>query len=165
LEDIKQVLPLRHDTPVSLTTEEQLSISKYYHIIITTTSSYFLLLGPLSAQPKETKYLVKIRQRTSKGLPDWNHIVTLEGSITEASSTDFVYWLEQHLETSFGLSLTEFPWHLTTEEKLMKLWPWKKETMSRKFAKRAIQAGFPKGLLSYHSLRYIYHCVYKYICE
>jgi hypothetical protein len=85
-------------------------------------------------------------------------VVTLEGSTTRYSTVDFVYWLQQHLRQAFGLDLDHWPWDLSTQEQDRKLWTWKKMAMSELFKSRTQQAGFPRGMLSFHSLRSGFLC-------
>jgi hypothetical protein len=103
--------------------------------------------------------LVQIRYMRTKAITNWNHTVSLEGKLGEKSSANVVFWLDAHLAKTFGLHLRDYShWNLTPEIGARKLWRWSKDAMSAMFRRRAESAGFPKGLLSFHSLRAGFIC-------
>lgn len=57
--------------------------------------------------------LVQLRLRVTKGNPNWNHIVTLEGNENIHSNLNVVYWLNRHLKSAFDLDLAQVAlWNL-----------------------------------------------------
>ncbi|KAH7829794.1 uncharacterized protein MONOS_16643 [Monocercomonoides exilis] len=120
------------------------------------TASNVLLsdIGSVILSDNGTTYLLKIKFRVTKGDPYWNHDVTLEGMLDEKSNTDPVYWINQHLQTSFGLSLNNrSKWILSETEKKLKLWDLSKDNMTQYLRRRAQNAGYPHDLFSFHSFR------------
>jgi 3-methyladenine DNA glycosylase AlkC len=104
-----------------------------------------------------TNLLVQICFKVTKGNPNWNHYVTLEGDINKRSSINVVYWLNEHLKSKFNLDLSTFnSWN--TGNKEQQLWNWSKDSMRELFKSRAILAGFPSKLFTFHSLRSGFIC-------
>ena len=98
--------------------------------------------------------IVQIKFRVTKGNPTDDHIISLEGSINIKKTLDAIYWLEQHLQDSFKLSLKNFSeWKLSEIDLSRKLWKLNENSMSNRFSSRAICAGYPAGMFSFHSLR------------
>lgn len=101
--------------------------------------------------------IVQIRYRVTKGDANWNHDVSIEGEIDRKTPLNAVYWLNQHLTTSFGLCLRSFnDWNITSTD--ISLWGMSKDSMRETFKDRAIRAGFPAKLFSFHSLRAGFLC-------
>jgi hypothetical protein len=104
--------------------------------------------------PNSDRIIVQLRYRVTKGNGNWNHLVSLEGSPVEASPLDVVYWLRRHLLQAFSLDLLRFAWwQLSPEAQRKPLWHWKCDAMRELFKTRATDAGFPRGLFGFHSLR------------
>lgn len=100
--------------------------------------------------------LVQIKEKVTKGNPNSDHVVTLSGNLEDDSSMNVVFWLNKHLELKFNLSLiNHLTWEVTRNDTL---WGWTEAVMQSRFRKRAILAGYPKGLLTFHSLRAGFIC-------
>jgi hypothetical protein len=79
-------------------------------------------------QSSPTKLLVQIMFRVTKGNPNWDHVVTIEGNPYKSSNTDAVFYLEQHLKSVHRCSLLDIAtW--SKELKAKKLYAWTKESM------------------------------------
>jgi hypothetical protein len=120
-----------------------------------------VLIGDISnvyANPNLSgEFFVQLTYRVTKGNPNWNHVVTLEGDPSIKSNMNVVYWLNRHLMKSKGLELSHFQsWASSVKKE--PLWPWSKDSMREIFTSRAIAAGFPKGIFSFHSLRAGFIC-------
>ncbi|KAL6078946.1 hypothetical protein QOT17_001099, partial [Balamuthia mandrillaris] len=64
-----------------------------------------------------------------------------------------------HLLCKHGLDLREFHnWRLTDKQKQTSLWGWSRDTLNAKLQDRAVRAGYPEGLFSFHSLRAGFLC-------
>ena len=99
--------------------------------------------------------------RVTKGCHDQIHHVNLTGNTDTKSNGDFVYWFNIHLQKSFNLHLKEFKnWHNLHPDLdwNAQIWKGKVDTIGNMFRKRANQAGFPKNLFSFHSLRSGFLC-------
>ena len=116
-------------------------------------------IAQIYKNPASTTYFVQLCFRVTKGNPKWNHIVTLEGDPSRASSLNVVYWLNEHLKKSFNMAIEGFQdWHWSQDMKDKKMWPWSKDSMRELFKSRAISAGFPAALFTFHSLRAGFIC-------
>jgi len=72
------------------------------------TCEHVLVRDILSLIPNESdpsQHYVRINFTRMKGVVQGNHYITLEGSLTTEAPMDAVYWIERHLQHSFGLSL------------------------------------------------------------
>ena len=102
---------------------------------------------------------IQLRYRVNKGNANWNHEVTLEGRLDRKATSDFAYWLNQHLKSTFNLDLAQFrSWTLTQEQKKESIWHWSKDSMRQIFKDRAERAGFPREIFGFHSLRAGFIC-------
>lgn len=113
------------------------------------------------AVPESSRLIVQLRFRVTKGNPNWNHIVSLEGDPFLKSSLNIVYWLRQHLLVEYALDLINYDsWNSSIFETIgnKKLWPYSKDSMRELFKSRAVLAGFPHELFSFHSLRAGFLC-------
>jgi hypothetical protein len=103
------------------------------------------------------KILLQIEFRVTKGNPKWDHEVTLEGDFTTCSPNNVVYWLELHLLRTFEISIQDIDfWR--EDVKIQKVWPWGRDSMRELFKSRAMKAGFPANLFSFHSMRAGFLC-------
>ena len=104
-------------------------------------------------------WAVSVAYTCTKGNSHWDQVVTLEGNLSKESPQDPVFWLQQHLQHKWALSLSDHAkWNLSKELQEEKLWHWNAVAMSAMFKERAQLAGFPEGLLSFHSLRAGFIC-------
>jgi hypothetical protein len=117
-----------------------------------------------------------LSQQVTKGKPNWNHTVTLDGRCDDEKDLNFVYWLGLHLQQNHNLSLDDFEnWNLSPVQENQRLWKWSKDAMRETFKARCKLAGYPAGklyfiicliitlidslgLLSFHSLRAGFIC-------
>ena len=67
--------------------------------------SDFIVLLPSST---EGNLILQIKYRVTKGLQNWDHIVSVEGNLTTKSDLNILYWLNQHLIKEFKLDLSNF---------------------------------------------------------
>ena len=104
--------------------------------------------------------LLRLRLRVTKNDPAWNQIVTLEGNLNERSGTNALYWLQQHLQNSFQLDLSQpSDWAAAAlPAASTPLWKWSKQAMRSHLKKAAVKAGYPRLLLAFHSLRSGFIC-------
>jgi hypothetical protein len=73
-------------------------------------------------------YLLQLLYVTTKGNHNWNHRVTIEGSLTDPGST--IYYLNQHLIRAHSFDLHEYShWKLSDDQRKTPLWSLSKETM------------------------------------
>src|SRR5262249_43769619 len=117
-------------------------------------------------QENNTTYLT-LRLRFTKGASNgtWNHRVTFSGHSkawwedqeeqgTDDQAMDMVYWFDSWIQHHWGLELESFSrWQLDDQTRDQKIWGWERDAMSQRLALRTVQAGYPKGLFSFHSLR------------
>lgn len=99
---------------------------------------------------------VIINQQVTKGNPNWNHPVCIEGFLHLENPLDVVYYLNRHCLHSVGCSLEQIVTRKdgvpnTFDEKYV--WPFRRDAMRERLKIRLIQAGFPEGRWSFHSLR------------
>ncbi|KAH7832791.1 uncharacterized protein MONOS_16905 [Monocercomonoides exilis] len=110
-------------------------------------------------QSKETnKLLVTLCYNRTKGSSHWNHHVTIEGEEESRSDDDAVYWFSLHLKKSVGVRLSEW---MTKKEEVdgeRPVWPISTDVMRERFKQRAENAGYPRNLFSFHSLRSGFIC-------
>lgn len=112
-------------------------------------------------QEADGSYLVRITFRKIK-----NEVtpftVTVGGRVyqnpheSDTALMDFFNWFRIHLKESFDLDLLTFAeWKLSSELSNSKIWPNKEDAMSRRFQRRATNAGYdPKDVrMTFHSLR------------
>lgn len=101
--------------------------------------------------------LVTVNLRVTKGKPNWNQHVTVEGSPSSKSNNlNVVYWLNEHLKSKFGLDLTRFnSWRgkLSNETANARIWTWSRDSMREFIKSRSVSAGYPEGLFGFHSFR------------
>lgn len=103
--------------------------------------------------------IVQFKYRITKGTENWNHIVTLEGNPYLKETLNFAYWFRLHLKENFDLDVLEYQlWKLSQAQKEKKIWHWSCDSMRELFKSRARFAGFPDGMLSFHSLRSGFLC-------
>jgi integrase len=92
------------------------------------------------------------------------HPINLRGSVSAndaVTSVNCLYWLEQHLQQKWGLSLLSWNYDQVIGQfgvQQQRLWPYTEDDLSSKFRKAAKYAGYPAGLLSFHSLRSGFLC-------
>lgn len=109
---------------------------------------------------KKPLWIVRIVYEVTKNNTSWNHTISLEGQTEVRDDGDAVYWLEQHLQHRWKLSLHNYAaWNLSEAEKAHLMWGWVQPTsMAAAFSKAAEDAGFPPHYFSYHSLRAGFIC-------
>lgn len=122
-----------------------------------------ILLGDIkkvTRNSKSGKVLVHLTLNKTKGNHNWNHPVILEGTADEeGEGLNFVYWLKIYMQREFSLDLATFEQKaLTAEQKRTPLFPWSKNAMRERLKKRAVEAGYPKNLFAFHSLRAGFIC-------
>ncbi|KAK2943835.1 hypothetical protein BLNAU_21226 [Blattamonas nauphoetae] len=81
----------------------------------------------LKAGEKEIN-TIKIRINVTKGETNWNHFVTLEGSVSEEGRQNAVYWINRHLHVGHGVYLSELHC-VSAEKKKRRLWNMTRDTM------------------------------------
>ena len=114
-----------------------------------------------SVQPSEISglHLVQVRLMVTKGNPQWNHLVSIEGSLTNAADDDAVYWLNTLMFNYHKLPLEHFStWREAERENTTKLWHFSKDSMREHFKKCSIYSGYPALLFAFHSLRAGFMC-------
>ena len=52
--------------------------------------------------------ILQIKYRVTKGLVNWDHIVSVEGNLNYKTNINCLYWLNQHLKKNFDLDLTNY---------------------------------------------------------
>lgn len=97
--------------------------------------------------------LVTMNLVRTKGKENWNHKVTFEGSVTEQTDGNFVFWLAKHVFTAFGVTWEELQ-KRSTEKRLseQKLWHWSNVAMNAVLKQAAHMAGYP-NIFTFHSCR------------
>ena len=105
---------------------------------------------------------IEVRQRVTKGNPNWNHLVTIEGYLDTYHPLDAVYWLNLYVQKRFAMDLislidkvSEDPIDPLSETSL---WGLSKDAMRERLKKRLSQAGFPDHRWAFHSLRSGFIC-------
>ena len=98
---------------------------------------------------------VTIMENVTKGDYSWNHLVTIEGFTDISHPLDAVYWLNKHTVSSIGMTLRQiadrsYGPHTFDNQTV---WPLARDAMRERIKTRLVQAGFPKGRWSFHSLR------------
>ena len=101
--------------------------------------------------------IVKLRLKKTKGKPQWNHEVTIEGSILNESPTDAVYYLNQWLKKKINMDLTTFSNEFNGDMSTS-LFDFSKDAMRERWKIAAIKAGYPPLFFSFHSLRSGFIC-------
>ena len=96
--------------------------------------------------------------RVTKGNPNYNHPVKLEGYLTRPHPLDAVYHLNRYLQQRFGLSLTDLVTETPHPYASKPLWPLARDAMRERLKKRLVQAGFPSDRWAFHSLRSGFIC-------
>ena len=99
---------------------------------------------------------VIINQEVTKGNPNWNHPVCIEGFTDIENTLDVVYYLNKHCIHAVGKSLEEIV--SRTDDKAndfddLFIWPFKRDAMRERLKTRLVQTGFPARRWSFHSLR------------
>ena len=98
--------------------------------------------------------VVIINIPVGKNHPVWNHEVSLEGNFTQATPTNFVYWLDRHLRESHKISLKDLLDPRSKKPDLKaSLWGLSRDAMRQSLKTRAELAGYPKERFGFHSLR------------
>ena len=109
--------------------------------------------------PRERTTMVVLQLRVTKGNKAWDQKVTIEGRLETPSDLDPVYWLNRMLKDRHGLHLSTFNnWELGVEDEAKSMWGWSKDAMREHFKKACVNAGYPRLLLSFHSLRSGFIC-------
>ena len=97
-----------------------------------------------------------IMETVTKGNDQYNHPVCIEGYLHQPHDLDAVFWLNQYVHDTTGKNLEyvcgkkedeEFEYHKRP------LWPLTRDSMRERLKKRLMEAGFPPGRWSFHSLR------------
>ena len=98
---------------------------------------------------------VIINQQITKGNPNWNHPVCIEGFPEKENPLDVVFYLNRHCVRSVGKTIEEIVNRTETPHPFDDefVWPFKRDAMRERLKIRLIQTGFPEGRWSFHSLR------------
>ncbi|KAH7818782.1 uncharacterized protein MONOS_15150 [Monocercomonoides exilis] len=104
------------------------------------------------------KLLVTLRYNRTKGSSNWNHEITIEGQEEEEKPTDAVYWLSKYLQKRINIKLSEFEKRKNEVDLNQTLFTLSTDAMRERFKARAEQAGYPRSLFSFHSLRSGFIC-------
>ena len=147
--------------------------------------------------------IVQIKFTRTKGLINWNHVVSLDGGGSEEEESkeeneekkenenknkneeqrkylqtgrcaiaknksknknkninmNFVFHLARHLKLVFDIDLLSFDRFKISSEILdLKIWNYTEDSLRERFKSRAVCAGYPRSLFSYHSLRSGFIC-------
>ena len=97
-----------------------------------------------------------INQAITKGNPNWNHPVCVEGFTEIENPLDVVYYLNQHCMRAVGMTLEQIVQRNEGEPNPFDdnyVWPFKRDAMRERLKTRLLQSGFPAGRWSFHSLR------------
>jgi hypothetical protein len=163
--DIKRIISLTPRTHVERSSEASAWLCALYTGARALTMAAVLLgdiIGvTIPDRSKPDEVIVRIRFTRTKGLSAWNHVVSIEGHLTLENDMDFVYHLNRHLYLTFGVYLQGYElWTtiLRPEQLETVLWRWNANSMREVFKKRAEYAGYPRGMLAFHSLRAGFIC-------
>eukprot|EP00770_Monocercomonoides_exilis_P016617 MONOS_16590.1-p1 / transcript=MONOS_16590.1 / gene=MONOS_16590 / organism=Monocercomonoides_exilis_PA203 / gene_product=unspecified product / transcript_product=unspecified product / location=Mono_scaffold01892:38-1835(-) / protein_length=562 / sequence_SO=supercontig / SO=protein_coding / is_pseudo=false len=107
---------------------------------------------------KTKKFLCTLRYNRTKGSANWRHEVTIEGLEEEESGDDPVYWLSAYLRKRCGITLSEWMDKRSEANLEELLWPISTDSMRERFKTRAANAGYPRSLFCFHSLRSGFIC-------
>ena len=159
--DIRRIVSLTPDTHVEKASEASVWLCALYTGARAITITSVLLMDIIGVfkrpnQEQTDRVIVRIRFTRTKGLTSWNHVVSIEGRMKTAGVMDFVYFLNRHLYLYFGVRLENYDeWSdkLTPVQLRTVLWRWNTDSIRELFKKRAEFAGYPAGLLAFHSLR------------
>ena len=111
-------------------------------------------LGPLYDNPDGTSLLV-VRIVKLKARPHETLQLSLAGRVEIESTIDVLYWMDQHLQRNFQITLRE----LVSSNKedaaprTEKLWPYSTDSMTRYVKSRLEAAGIPPSKFGFHSFR------------
>jgi hypothetical protein len=108
-----------------------------------------LSVSPSAEHPNLVNVCVRLNR--TKGLHNWNHPTTLEGTLTDPDPLNFVYWLNLHMTKTFGAEFNLEAMLLDRRAVLQRLgqdpinlWPWIHEnTLAERFRRAARKAGLP----------------------
>ncbi|KAK2939824.1 hypothetical protein BLNAU_25265 [Blattamonas nauphoetae] len=110
----------------------------------------------LKAGEKEIN-TIKIRINVTKGETNWNHFVTLEGSVSEEGRQNAVYWINRHLHVGHGVYLSELHC-VSAEKKKRRLWNMTRDTMRYRLKCHLEWAGYDSRVFGFHSFRSGFMC-------
>ena len=164
--DIQRIIALTPDTHVEKASEASVWLCALYTGARAITITSVLLkdiIGVFKPEQEEDtdRVIVRIRFTRTKGLTAWNHVVSIEGRMQTAGGMDFVYFLNKHLYLYYGVRLEDFEqWSEKLPSGVLQanLWRWNADSIRETFKKRAEFAGYPTGMLSFHSLRAGFIC-------
>ena len=104
--------------------------------------------------------VVVINLRVTKGNPQWNHPVVLEGYLNREHPLDAVYYLNAYVVSKFKMSLQQISDRADGQDRDIdhkSLWPLSREAMRERVKRRLSQTGFPDGF-AFHSFRSGFLC-------
>jgi hypothetical protein len=88
-------------------------------------------------------------------------MVSIECDLNIDNDMHFVYHLNRHLYLTFGVYFQEYElWRTILRARQLEtvLWRWNANSIREVFKKRAEYAGYPRGMLAFHSLRAGFIC-------
>ena len=93
--------------------------------------------------------------RVTKGNPNWNHPICIEGWPTRKNALDVVYYLNQLSITTHKKTLLEITQRSSgpNEFDTSQIWNMSPDAMRGRVKRRLEQCGFPAALWSFHSFR------------
>ncbi|KAH7818577.1 uncharacterized protein MONOS_14930 [Monocercomonoides exilis] len=116
-------------------------------------------IGALITSESGETQILKIKFRITKANQNWNHTVSIEGTLDQRDNLNCLYWLNQHLKNAFDLDLhNRDSWVLGDMLKKQRLWNLTRDAMSQRLRRRAQAAGYPHDLFSFHSFRSGFMC-------
>jgi hypothetical protein len=154
---------LVENMPKDLPTREE-EISLYLFALytggrcVTCDNIYISDIVNITQKPDDPKHFLQFLLRVTKGNSNWNHAITLHGSLTVESNMDPVFWFNAHLKKCFGLDLANFR-NWDRRNLKVKLWRWSGNSMSHMIKARMEYTGYPNFKnFAFHSFRSGFLC-------
>ncbi|KAH7818156.1 uncharacterized protein MONOS_3954 [Monocercomonoides exilis] len=125
---------------------------------ITVSSMLLSDIMRVTISEETKKILCTLRYNRTKGSSTWGHEVTIEGDEEKEDDGDAVFWFSKYLKKSTGVKLSEWMEKSNAVDKSKPVWPLSTDAMRERFKERAKNAGYPRSLFSFHSLRSGFIC-------
>jgi hypothetical protein len=158
--DIERIIRLTPDHHVEKASEASAWLCALYTGARAITITNVKLQNIIGVHKLEgNKIIIRIRFTRTKGREAWDHVVSIEGDLENTGHNNFVQFFNRHLRLVFGLDLENFDnWNLGALDGNRHVWRWNVDTLRETFKRRAEWAGYPRGMLAFHSIRAGFIC-------
>ena len=115
------------------------------------TMNNVLISDIIKVRINEKGTLIQINYRVTKGISNWNHVVSFNDG-TDERDDNFIYWFSKHIKKHFDLEIEKFNDWKNENRKFnwnQRIWPGSVETYRETLKTRAQLEDFQEKFLDF----------------